>query len=492
MFNNIIMNTFFMHKTIEFNGIKLDKYQSKAVMCDAKSYLVIAGAGSGKTLTIAAKIDYLIKNNVSPNKILCISFTNESVNSLKKVLEKNNIIVDVKTFHRLSLDIIGKEYNISSSDYLLYITEEYFNSYIYLDNTYLLIEEYLSNSKKLKFLINTIVTFIHYMKSLIIDINHILTLTKNKDIDIDNRIILLIIIKIYILYYEELKSVNRIDFDDMINKAKDKVLSLKYFKYSHIIIDEYQDTSYGKYKLIKNIKDKFNTNLMAVGDDYQSIYSFTGCDLSLFTKFKKLFKGSKIIKLKYTYRNSSDIVEISKRFVIKNRNQINKRLISKKYINKSINIVYIENYIDSFISIVKELKNVLVLGRNNNDIYKIIDNDRLTILNDKIIFKDDESLNIKFLTVHSSKGLEEDDVIILNNIDDVLGFPNKIIENEVLDYIFINKSKEEERRLFYVALTRSRNKVFLFTIRNKESIFIKELLRDFKYKINIIDLSKKL
>ena len=118
------MNSFFMHKTIEFNGIKLDKYQSKAVMCDAKSYLVIAGAGSGKTLTIAAKIDYLIKNNVSPNKILCLSFTNESVNSLKKVLEKNNIIVDVKTFHRLSLDIIGKEYNISSSANLLYAFHE--------------------------------------------------------------------------------------------------------------------------------------------------------------------------------------------------------------------------------------------------------------------------------------------------------------------------------------------------------------------------------
>lgn len=492
MFNNIIMNTFFMHKTIEFNGIKLDKYQSKVVMCNHKSYLVVAGAGSGKSLTIAAKIDYLIKNNISPNKILCISFTNESVNSLKNVLEKNNIEVDVKTFHRLALDIIGKEYSISSSDYLLYITEEYFNSYVYLDKTYLLLEDYLSNNKKLKFLINTIVTFIHYMKSLLIDLEYLLKLIKNKDIDINNRVILLVILKIYILYYQELKSVNRIDFDDMINKAQDKVLSLKYFKYSHIIIDEYQDTSYGKYKLIKNIKDKFDINLMAVGDDYQSIYSFTGCDLSLFTKFKKFFPKSKIIKLKYTYRNPSDIVEISKRFVIKNRNQINKKLISKKYIAKSINVVYIDNYVESFISIIKELNNVLVLGRNNNDIDKIIDNDKLVIYDYKIIYKDDESLNIKFLTVHSSKGLEEDNVVILNNVDDVLGFPNKIIENEVLDYIFINKQKEEERRLFYVALTRARKKVFLFTIKNKESIFVKELLRDFKYKINIIDLSKKL
>jgi len=140
------MDTFFNRKKYNLNGIILDKYQSQAVYCNKKAYLVIAGAGSGKTLTIVAKVAYLLKNNVNKDKILCLSFTNETVSSLKNSLEKNNISVDVKTFHRLSLDILKNKYNIASSNLLEYITEEFFESIIYYDNTYKLLE-YIDNLK---------------------------------------------------------------------------------------------------------------------------------------------------------------------------------------------------------------------------------------------------------------------------------------------------------------------------------------------------------
>ena len=461
-----------MTKKYKFNNKILDKYQSKAVFCNIKNYLVVAGAGSGKTLTIAAKVKYLIENNINPSSILCLSFTNETVNSLKQILNSNNIFVDVKTFHKLSLSILRNKYKVSSNNLLEYITEEYFYSYVYLDNTYKLLC-YIDNLDKLK---KTIITFINNMKSLNYDETIIIKLLRSP-ISSDNKMALVFILKIYLLYEEELKSENKIDFNDMINFAVKEIDNIDYFGYEYLIIDEYQDISINRYNLIKKISLKFNTNLIAVGDDYQSIYSFTGSNVNLFTNFKKYFSKSKIIKLKNTYRNPFDIVEISKRFVMKNRNQINKRLKSSIYVKDSLNIVYCNDYTNALNKITQNLDNILVLGRNNKDIDGI----------DKETF---ENKNIKFLTVHSSKGLESDNVVILNAVDDSLGFPNKLVDDKVLNYLRINNNLEEERRLFYVALTRCRNKVFILTKKNKESIYIKELLHDFRYKIKIVDLDK--
>lgn len=483
MFNNNIMNTFFMHKNIYINDRKLDKYQTKAVLCNKDNYLVIAGAGSGKTLTIVAKVKYLLENGYKEKDILCISFTNETVNSLKASLEFNNINVDVLTFHKLSLKILDNAYKIAQADLLKYIIEEFFESIIYHDNTYKLLD-YIENVNHTKSLI---LTFIMYMKSLNVDESYLYKLVNDNFIPIDDKTYLILILKVYLLYKEELFSEYKIDFDDMINYAYKSVDKLNYFPYKYIIIDEYQDTSISKYKLIKSLIDKFNIKLLTVGDDYQSIYAFTGCRLDLFTKYKKFFPKSKILKLKYTYRNSNDIVQISKRFVMKNKNQINKRLISSKYLNDSITIVYSNNQIASLIYLIDNYNNILILGRNNVDIDNVLKDETFDIFYQQLSVEK----NIRFLTVHKSKGLEEEVIIILNVIDDVLGFPNKIRENKILDYIRESDDLESERRLFYVALTRAKTKVFLLTIKNRESIFLKELIKEFKYKIKIIDLDQK-
>lgn len=474
-------------KKYKLNDKTLDKYQSKAVFCNKDIYLVVAGAGSGKTLTIVSKVKYLIENNVKSKNILCISFTNEAVNSLKKSLNNYGLDVDVKTFHKLSLDLIKYKYQISSNNLLEYITDEYFYSCIYNDNTYKLLE-YISNIEYVKKLI---ISFIHQMKTLNYNHYFLINLFNNKKINSDEKIVLIFILKIYILYQEELASVCKIDFDDIINLAIEEVDSLTYFKYNYIIIDEYQDTSFSKYLLISKLVNKFSLHLMAVGDDFQSIYSFTGCNLKLFTDFKKFFPHSKIIKLKYTYRNPSDIVEVSKRFIMKNKNQINKRLVSNKYIKNSIVVVYIDNLENNFIKIVNNVDDILILGRNNKDIDPLINSGILNVEDNALIYREDKKKNLRFLTVHSSKGLEEKNIIILNVIDDTLGFPNKIKVNDILSYISSYDQMEEERRLFYVALTRASNRVFIFTIKNKESIFVKELIKEFKYKIKIVDFSKK-
>ena len=126
-------------------------------------------------------------------------------------------------------------------------------------------------------------------------------------------------------------------------------------------------------------------------------------------------------------------------------------------------------------------KDILVLGRCNHDIKYVVKDD---LKDEYINYKD---MDIRYLTVHSSKGLESENVIILNLIDDILGFPNKIEDDEVLNLGFKNKETylyAEERRLFYVALTRTKNYVYLMTKKNNESKFVLEI----KNKCEIIDI----
>ena len=467
----------FSNNKYKFGNKILDKYQTRAVYEKSNCYLVVAGAGSGKTLTIASKVNYLVNQlNVDERKILCISFTNESVNDMKRVLLDNNLDVEVLTFHKLSMFILKNDnYNLVFESLLPYIITEYLEHIIDQDNLGSSLNSYLKENKLNKsYLENIIESFIHTFKSYGLSIkDFIYIINHSKD---EDKLLLVIIFKIYILYTEEINSMNLLDFDDLIMSASKKVDKLKYFRYEYIIIDEFQDTSFIRYKLIKKLYEKFNIKIMAVGDDFQSIYKFNGCDIDLFIEYKKFFKGSKIIKLKNTYRNPKDVVNISSRFVMKNKYQISKRLVSSKYEDKSINIVYYKDILEAYYKVVENIDNVLILGRNNNDISMINNGDYS--YNDK---------NIRYLTIHKSKGLEEDYVIILNLLDDTLGFPSKIKEYDIFKYIK-RKDKykyEEERRVFYVALTRCRKKVFLFTIRNKESIFVKELLKDYKLKINI-------
>ena len=214
------MNIFFINKNISFNNKTLDKYQTKAVLCNKRAYLVVAGAGSGKTLTIEAKVDYLLKNNYKSSEILCISFTNETVNSLKSRLLKNNILVDVKTFHKLALDIIGNKYNISSSNLLKYVTLEYLSCLIYQDSTYKLLE-FIDNVDCLK---TIIISFINTLKSLNLDYTYIFSLLNNKIISTDDKIILSIIIKVYLIKKQESKRDKKFHYNTMfrsITKKKD-------------------------------------------------------------------------------------------------------------------------------------------------------------------------------------------------------------------------------------------------------------------------------
>ena len=456
-------------KNIMVNNYELDSNQKEAIYSDEINTLVLAGAGSGKTLTIVGKINYLIEEKqIKENEILCISFTNDSVNDLKKRINYN---IDIFTFHKLALEII-KDYNISitlDNNYLEYIINELFLSVI--DNI---------DNKILKYFNTEITSFINLFKNYNYDYKYLLKMSKKNKL-------LKLIMYIYMIYNDELKSSNYVDFNDIINLAtkliKDKGLK-RYYKY--IIIDEYQDISDNRYKLIKSIKESCNSKLFAVGDDYQSIYKFSGSNLNMITKFKKYYGYTKIIMLVNTYRNSNELINVATKFIMKNKFQIKKKLVSNKNIDKPIKIVYYKkNESIKFKLILNILNNkILVLGRNNFDINYILDED-VDFKDEKIIYKKEYD----YKTVHRSKGLEEDNVILINLNNSKYGFPNK--KNDNITKYILPKDKylyEEERRLFYVALTRTKNYIYLLVDKDNPSVFVKELLRNNKKYIEVLDL----
>lgn len=488
----IIKENLFKSKELldNINGYSLDKMQRLAVIDSSDSALLLAGAGSGKTLTIVGKIRYLIEIlKIKKEDILCISFTNDSVNSLKNALLKNyNYDIDVFTFHKLALNILKDNkniVNIASSDELDYIITEYF----YSNFSGLNILEKKEEFYELKKLIGT---FINLLKSNNYDYTKFDEILKRLKYGND-YIFIKIVREIYFEYMSELKSKNEVDFNDMINDAI-KVLNKggKIKPYKYIIIDEYQDTSLTKYNMIKTIKNKTQAKLFCVGDDFQSIYRFTGCNLNIFLNFKKYYKNSRIMKIENTYRNCKDLIKVSGNFIMKNNHQMRKKLKSSKKLKKPIKIIYYKSIKDSFEKLILDIysennNGIMVLGRNNNDIYRYL-NSNFRLENQNIIYLKNENIKIRYLTVHKSKGLEEENVIIINLENKINGFPSKIENNEILKYVLNENDSypyEEERRLFYVALTRTKNNVYLFVNKKNESIFVKEIVNNYKSCIQI-------
>ena len=465
------------------DGYYLDKYQIECIKCN-KNLLVVAGAGCGKTSTILGKVKYLISKGYKENEILCISLTNEATNSLKNKLLSIGLDVDCFTFHKLGLNIIQKYYdkvNIVDSNYLEYIVDEYFNSVVrYSYRKYFLMLEFkifkyddILSSKEFILYKKNLVTFINLLKNKGLDIKFIYELYK-KNIITHTYLFLL---EIYRIYDNELKSSTTIDLNDMIiianNLVNENKLSLKY---KYIIIDEFQDSSMIRLNLIKSIMKYNNSKIMCVGDDYQSIYRFAGSDLDIFLKFKEYFDNSEIMYLKNTYRNSSELLYISNRFICKNKYQFKKDLISNKYNNKPIKILFYSNKIMGLKKVLNYIKtDYMIIGRNNIDINNYVDK-----------YKDINNYN--YYTAHKSKGLECDNVILINLTDDIMGFPSKIKNSKIINILFDKElyKYDEERRLFYVAITRSKNNVYFLVDKNNISCFVKEIIKDYKEYIEYI------
>ena len=300
----------------------------------------------------------------------------------------------------------------------------------------------------------------------------------------------------YLEYERYLNKNNAIDFSDMINKSaallKESESVRSQIKFKYIIVDEYQDISRQRFDLVEALHANSAAKIIAVGDDWQSIYAFSGSDITLFTKFSEIMGYAELLSITKTYRNSQEVIDIAGNFIQKNSSQIKKHLQSPKTIDDPV-IIYtydsklkergasarsgaiynlakaVETAIEQIIAYDKETErkssSILLLGRFGFD-GKNLERSGLFEYKDfgsKVKCIKYPKLNITFMTAHASKGLGYDNVIVINGKNETYGFPSKIEDDPVLNYVIKRDNTieaAEERRLFYVAMTRTKNRVY--------------------------------
>lgn len=284
-----------------------------------------------------------------------------------------------------------------------------------------------------------------------------------------------LLIPVYRDYQEELVNQNKIDFNDMLNQAINYInKGMVKREYKYILVDEFQDVAEDNFKLIQALQEKTGAKLMCVGDDWQSIYAWRGSDLEYFENFNKYFPKSKELYINQTFRNGQELVKIAAEFVSKDKHLKKKNPSSKQPETKLIPFYYnSSNKAQNWKKLMQHiyqnynLKEVLFLGRYKNDVH--LD---YGFINQQ-----------QFMTIHKSKGLEKDVVVILNLSNTTpFGFPSQVKGDIVFDTLYENreeKAKAEERRLFYVALTRAKKACFLWIPEKNASDFVKEIGFDY-------------
>lgn len=455
----------------DIDGKNLDPQQRAVVLCNEKRMLVLAGAGSGKTLTIAGKVKYLCQEKgVSPEDILLIAFTHKSAEEMTdRISGKLGIPVSATTFHKLGLDLI-REAEGKRPDVYEKQSDRYFSEFIKLCATFVAL--FKSQGHKIDDLGSLQDNGVSSQKPFF----------RKR-----NAAFKMIVRPLMEAYDAFLREKGAVDFADMINLAAENVTAgQKVHPYRYVIIDEYQDISYARYRLVKAILDQTGANLLCVGDDWQSIYRFAGSDISLFTDFERYFGRSVIMRLERTYRNSQQLIDEAGRFVLRNPYQLKKSLVSPKSLDYPISFFcydiapfqMLRKAIDKIISEFGKDSSILILGRNKFDFEILIGSQLFQWHRDgTLMYWDSPETPIRFLTAHKSKGLEADNVILLNFQNSTLGFPNKIADDPVLALVLAEPEDflyAEERRLLYVALTRTKNRVFVLTDSRKPSEFFKE------------------
>lgn len=321
----------------------------------------------------------------------------------------------------------------------------------------------------------------------------------------------------FLEYERYLHANDAVDFQDMINESARALREVRelgqVLDFRYVIVDEYQDISRQRFDLVTALSQVTRAKIIAVGDDWQSIYAFSGSDITLFTKFEEKMGYAKLLKIVRTYRNSQEVIDIAGNFIQKNEAQIRKELKSPKNIVDPV-IIYtydgspkkagadrrsgenyaIANALETALEQIMEFNrqegkpensSILLLGRFGFDGYNLERSGLFEYIDrcSKVRSVKYPKLNITFMTAHASKGLGYDNVIVVNGRNGTYGFPSKIEDDPVLAFVIKGDRSidyAEERRLFYVAMTRTKNRVFFLAPEENPSEFLLEIKRDYK------------
>ena len=294
---------------------------------------------------------------------------------------------------------------------------------------------------------------------------------------------------------------NRIDFEDMILRAAGHVRAGRYKSpYRHLLVDEFQDISKARARLLLALKEQHeDARIFAVGDDWQSVFRFTGSDIHLMRNFGKTFGGNldgrtgihSSVDLGRTFRSVDRVALPARRFILKNPDQIEKRVVPAGAAGApAIAIEFCsrnrgDNALSRALRRIQDLRpegktaTVLLLGRYRH----------VQPANFRALSRDHAGLDLRFMTVHGSKGLEADHVIVLDASSGRMGFPSEVEDDPILALVLPESEifdHAEERRLFYVALTRARYSVTILADRENPSSFARELADEEEYGVEVV------
>lgn len=438
---------------------RLNKEQHAASRPDGGVNLVIAGAGTGKTSTMISKIINVIESTiVKPEEIVILTFSRKAAEEIKERLSsalRSNIEIGFAgTFHSFSLKLLKD----NAEYYFKHRGISSFPSVIDKDEKDNIMRAIIMSEPE-RFLGLPADVVMNLSENL----NHLnqKTLLKLKSGPLYDEIC-----NVKKLY-EKYKNENLIiEFEDMIDHTAELLehnIVLRngiINKNRYIFVDEFQDTSENNFKLLSLLLPDKNKNLFMVGDDFQSIYKFRHSRVEYIINAKKFFPEVSIHKLTVNYRSKKEIIALSNRFIKLNRFRTSKRISSYKGKGGYLKFLSVQDMHDES----KRLNNIIASTGQNSSIAVLYRNN----YQGNYLKKKFEALNTgrpaEFMTMHGSKGLEFDIVIIA-------GISDKIIPDRTSDI-------EEERRLFYVALTRAKNELYLLYYSNgpeRLPRFIKEL-----------------
>ena len=436
----------------------LNKEQFSAAKADTGIHLVIAGAGTGKTKTIVEKVKNILNAEMySPEQILILTFSRKAADEIhERIINcagETAKKIETGTFHSFCLKILRQYSNetcaLCTSSVFPKIIEQSERDILFENTIHKNLSElYGLPARAIKSLIETKTIHSSWEKRKIDKF-----MLESKLLNVKND------------FLQIKRTMNVIDFEDMINlticllRENEKIREQLHSRYRYIFVDEYQDTSSDNFELLQLLLSEKDKNLFVVGDDWQSIYGFRDARIEYTVSIQKYFPEAQIHRLVKNYRSHHEIVSLSNRFIHKNRFRTDKKLSSHK--GRGGNIRF---FCASGFSHEADIVNTLISDSESNEIAVLYRNNwQGNYLQSKIKTRTDGDL--KFLTIHSSKGLEFETIIIAGLSDEIIPHPGSSIE--------------EERRLLYVALTRAKKNLYIIYHLNRHDeipTFAKELL----------------
>lgn len=529
-----------LFSTFDFFLNKFNDEQKKAIISPAKNILCIAGAGSGKTTVLTKRIEFLKKfKGEKEENILAITFTKKAKEEMQSRIESLGILnVKVETFNSFCEKILKKHGDLiydrqtrvaQYKDKLILvrwsleklgtkfetILDDYFNKRQLREK----------NPDELFFVfVNDIFTIIDFYKNLEEKVEPFYERETNgvkKRISKLSHDLVLIIQK-------ELKKRGLRDFSDQIVDVLNlfKQYPKMIPKYTHILIDEYQDLNLIQFEFVKLLN---SDSIFAVGDPRQAIYGWRGSDIKFILDFPENFKGTEVISLKKNYRSSKRIVDLFNKVIKpmdlvdlesgrcdsdelrKNNLGLGKKLESESKSNTSEKSIYLQEFDKEFLErifIMEAIKNsknprneIFILARTNRILSSM--SDILTQNGIDYVIKSEEDYTKKsgivngevgenqvvLATIHSIKGMEAKEVYVISS--NTLSFPNKVQDNFVLSLVKEDNHYDkyaEELRLFYVALSRAKEKLIITYTGNLTKFITDEMLESLDNKKKNKDL----